>query len=361
MNDSIRERINDLWREAYHLPYGEVKVRVLEESLALTESLRDVDAIFIARLQLAVAGVSSGHAEKGIPSYAWCLAKYEEDPQRFQQHERTLLWYFKNILHCVDQFPRISLEQIESIRTQMASFYRRFGHNMRPVHYTRFVFSLRIGDLRQAAESFDLYTAIPRDNLADCMACEADSDAEYYELLGDWEQAVATAGPNLRQERSCSEVPHRIYSQILRPLALLGRYDEADVFQRKGYRLIRSNPTFLFQLPFQIAYLIHRDRKATALRMFEQHLATAIETHELRSRYYFYVAVRRLLSVVAERKSSQKLNLPQAFPLYAPSGQYELAELIAWLDAELGELGPQFDARNGTNFFTHEVPLQLNY
>ncbi|PQO39975.1 hypothetical protein [Blastopirellula marina] len=361
MNDSLRERINQLWREAYHLPFGEVKVRVLEESLALTESLRDVDAIFIARLQLAAAGTASGHPEKAIPAYAWCLARFEEDPQRFQQHEHHLLWFFKNILHSVDEFPRLTLEQIEDLRTQMTSIYRRFGRNMRPVHYTRFVFSLRIGDLRQAAESLELYSAIPRDELADCLACEADSEAEYYAFIGDMEKTLATAGPNLRQERTCAEVPHRIYCQVLKPLALLGRYEEADEYQRKGYRLIRNNPTFLYHIAFQIAYLVHRNRLTSAVRMFEQHLATAIETHQLRSRFYFYAAAQHLLTQVAQKKSSQKLNLPQAFPLYSDSQEYDLATLIAWLDAELGALGPQFDARNRTNYFTQEIAAQLVY
>ena len=172
---------------------------------------------------------------------------------------------------------------------------------------------------------------------------------------------VEAAEPALAGRVTCEEVPHRTLNYVLRPLALLGRHDEADAHQKKGYRLIRGNPSFLRYVALQIAYLTHRERHRTAVNMFQRHLAWALATFELRSQYMFDLAAIRLLGQLADRRPTAKLNLPQAFPLFDPSGQYELAPLIGWFKDRSRALAERFDARNGNDFFSREMVERLAY
>ncbi|PQO43725.1 hypothetical protein [Blastopirellula marina] len=361
MSDYDAGRVWDLLRQASSLPHGEVQVRLTEEAVNLAETGRDLDLMFAARQKLVGNAVYSGRLEKALPAFAWCLSHLEREPERFSRYKFHLLWEFKNILHNVDEFPQLSNDQISALRDQMANLYRQSGYNMRPVHYTSLTFAMRSGHFAEAAESFAKYRELGRDSVADCLACEADSDAEYYMLVGENEQAVEAGGPTLRRQLICTEVPHRTYCNMLRPLALQGRYEEADEYQRKGYRLVRNKVIFLAHLGWQLAYQAHRDRLSSALRMFEVNLGIALDTFNLRSRYLFFLAARRVLALAAEKKTSQKLNLPQSFPLYSPTEKYDLAELLNWLDAENARVAAQFDARNGNVYHSQDLAQFVNY
>ena len=355
------DRFNRLTAEAASLPHGEVRVRLLEEAVRRADVKRDMEAMFDARMNLAESACFSGQVEKAFTAFAWCLAKFESDADRFRSQQFSVLWKFKNILHNASEFPQLALDQVEELLSQMASLYRRCGYNMRPVHYLRFVFATDIGDREVASESFARFRAEPRDGMADCRACEADSEIEYYNLMEEPERAVEAAMPNLLGRQSCVEVPHRTYSYVLRPLALLGRNEEADGYRRKGYRLIRQNPVFLSHVALQIVYLIHRGRVQPAVRMLERHLSWALKTAQLRARYLFYTAAKRALGHLAKRKPTHKLGFPPAFPAFQRSANYDLAELIGWFDAEQSALGNRFNARNGNDFFTKELAARLDY
>ncbi|PQO39977.1 hypothetical protein [Blastopirellula marina] len=361
MSDYDPEKVFELQSEAYFLPEGEMKLRLLEEAANMAETGRDVDLLFHIKMNVVSAAVMGGHLEKGMPAFAWCLAQYQADPERFSHSEFDILWNFKNILHSVDEFPQLALDQVEALRDQMAALYRASGFNMRPVHYTKLIFAMRAGDFAQAADSFADYQAAGRDPMADCLACEADSDAEYFMLIGENEQALKAGAKPLSGTLKCEEVPNRTLNNMLRPLALLGRYEEADRYQKKGYRLIKSNPVFLGHVGLQIAYLNHSEQETTALKMFETHLPVALDTFQLRSRCFFYYAAKHLLERLAKQDAALKLILPQAFPLYQESGEYEVAALIAWLDDQLQPVAAQFDQRNGNQYHSRELAELLQY
>jgi hypothetical protein len=75
----------------------------------------------------------------------------------------------------------------------------------------------------------------------------------------------------------------------------------------------------------------------------------------------FYAAAKRALAHLAKRKPTHRLDFPPTFPAFERSADYDLAELIGWFDAELSAQGNRFDARNGNDFFTKELPARLDY
>ncbi|PQO43731.1 hypothetical protein [Blastopirellula marina] len=361
MNDFDTDRIQQLWDQADELSHGEIQVRLLDEAVNLAEATRDIDLIFDARKRLASAATFGGHPEKLLPAFAWCLAHYQREPERFQQHQFEMLWYFKYVLNAACQFPQMTTEQFDSLHQQMGELYRQAGYNQRPVHYMRFNFALSSGHMDAAQQAHAAYRSISRDGMADCIACESNTEASYFADLEQHEKSLEIAAPILEGRRRCGSVPHSTYSNVLRTLALLGRYEEADEYQQKGYRLIRDNPSFVGYFGMQIAYLVHRDRLAPALQMLERHLAAALTTHKLSSQHQFYVAAARALGAATAKWKTRKLNLPQSFPLYSADGEYELAPLIDWFDAQATALAARFDQRNGNRYFAAEKAAWLNY
>ena len=68
-----------------------------------------------------------------------------------------------------------------------------------------------------------------------------------------------------------------------------------------------------------------------------------------------------MLKTLAEKKSTQKIALPRAFPMYNPSDEYDLATLIGWFQAECDDLAARFDRRNGNDFHGRELVQRLSY
>ncbi|PQO38831.1 hypothetical protein C5Y96_02885 [Blastopirellula marina] len=361
MSEELGDQIYDLQMQAYNLPTGDTQLRLYEEALRLAEQTRDLDIIFEARIFVAGAAGFSGHEEKAMAALGWCLATFEKNEDRLQEHAFDLLWAFKNFLSSIGDLPQVSQEQFDQLLAQMESLYKRFGYNMRTVHFVRMYFGIMIGNRAMSMESHAKYVAIPRDEMAHCLACEADAEMSYYSFLGDPKTAIKVVSKILSGKQSCAHIPHRTFSGILRPLAMLQRYDEADNYQKRGYRLIRTNRDFLDLVGEQIAYLLHRGKTVAAIRMFERHLAWGLETHELSARFIFYTASKHLFTALPRRKPTRKLSLPTSFPLYEESSEYDVAQLIDWLERETSSLAVTFDRRNGNDYFSNELPTRLKY
>jgi pentatricopeptide repeat protein len=254
---SDQERLEDLLGEAYHLDNGDAKVQLLEEAVKLADALQDVDMSFYSRMQFTEAATFAGRSERLMTSFSWCLAKYKEDPEQFEEYGYDLLWQFKWVIGGVSTFPHIT------------------------------------------------------------------------------------------------------YSTLLRSLAQLNRYDEADEFHAKNYRLIRRNPEFIRQVAEHISYLTHRGNLKKAVSLLEKHVGWITGTYELMPRYYFLTAAAHLLDRLGEGK--KKLKLPKEFEKHDPSGKYDLSQLAGWFKGERDELGAAFDKRNGNDYYSRRVPELLHY
>ena len=353
--------IKSLMDRAAGLPEGELRVTACEEAVRAADVRRDLEAGFRARLKLISACAYGGHGEKSFPAISWCLAQYQQDPERYQFWSYSLLWSYKQLLQEGSAFPQISTEQFEQICNQAAELYRAEGYNLRPIHYIRFAFYADGGNREKAGDLFPVWQKIPRDSMADCKACETESCVEYYGLIGEFEKMVLTAQPSLIGHQSCTDIPHRTFADVLYPLAKLQRYDEADNFQLKGYRLIRGQPDFIRHLGLHVGYLVHRQAFRKAIAVFEQHLTLALNSLEVRNKCYFFAAAAALLRALARTRAKRKLRLPTVFPLYDPSDTYEVASLIQWFTEQRGELARRLDERNGNDFYSREMPQFMEF
>ncbi|QDU95689.1 hypothetical protein [Lignipirellula cremea] len=359
-NDSYDQAAR-LLQEARALPNGDVQLRMTEEAVRLVDRSGDPDFQFYARLKLVEAATFSGKREKSLAAFAWCLSAFQAEPTRYDHYEHDLLWGFKYMLSEAIELPQISRAEFEQLAAQMVELYRRGGYNLRPVHSLQMQFAVSTGEYEIARAELQRYRRMERDPLADCAACEDSNDTEVAGLAGDFKKMLALSEPALAGRVSCATVPHDTCADCLWPLAMLGRYEEADANQRRGYRLIRNNSSFLRSTGRHMAYLVHRNRQRAALGILERHLSWALDTFQLWSQYHFFVAARSLMRLVGEKKTQIKLNLPAPFPLYQKSGEYETAVLVQWFEEKVNTVGERFNQRNGNQFATTEFLQQLEY
>ena len=151
---------------------------------------------------------------------------------------------------------------------------------------------------------------------------------------------------------ACSVIPAATYAVVLTPLLKLGRIEEADAYQAKGYRMIRSNPDFLGDIADHIFYLTCTEKQTKAFKMFERHFEWAFNTTDLHERFVYYSSALPLFQNLVSRKSrKRKLKLPTDISIFQESGAYEVADVAAWLESEVQSLATKFNDRNGNTYY----------
>ena len=347
--------IRSLLREANQLPSGEAQYRVAKEAVRLAEVLGDPEMLFDARMLFVRASCFACYPDEMLVAFAWCVARYRAEPERFSRHQFSLLWAFKYATNEAPELSEISREQIERILAQMAEAYSAHNYNMRTVYYQQFRVALSLGDIDRAAELYPRWTAMQRDRLSDCFACEADTQVRFRIAQQDYAGAIDEAAPILEGKRKCESVPHRTFARMLRPLALLGRHDQARDLQRRGYRIIRSDSEHLSLVAEHIAFLTHDGNLRRAIALFERHLPWAMETDQ-GGRLHFSGAAFALFSRMAEQSDrSRKLRIDRRFELYSPDDSYQPAKLAEWFSADFRPIVEEFDLRNGNDSCAREL------
>jgi hypothetical protein len=349
-----QERLAKLMQEARQLEPTPAQVQILEEAVRLADTLGDIEQAYEVRMELVHSTTFAGYKEKSLVAFTWCLAQFDKEPDNFDAFD--LLWKFKWIVDQLPSFPQISRQQIQKTQDEMEARYLRADFSLRPVHYMRWSNHMHMGDLPLAQEFVTKWQRAPRDEMADCHACELNKHVELLIHLRRDEEAVEMAAPLFAGRLSCANVPDETYGLIVRPLLRLQRLDEAMSFYEKGYRRLRKNRSFLNAIAEQLLALVHARELGKAVGFLERHLAWALETNDLWNRLLFYSAASTLASALAERPGkSRKLRLPTTFPLHREDGTYVSRDLADWFDRETRALADRFNQRNGNDYVTQLV------
>ena len=340
--------------EAQAMQDGPAKCSVLEEIVRLADTQNDIDAGYEARTALVQASNFSGYPEISLVAFTWCLAQFDQHPDRFDLDD--LLWKYKWIVNSLLDFPQISMRQMDDALEDLRKRYERAGYGDYAYHLLRLRRALTIGDDANLPRYYELWKKASRDRMSDCLACVQNLEVRYAVRLQDDEKAWELAQPLLNGRMRCQQVPHTTYGHLLKPLVRLQWLDKAVRLHKTGYRMIASNATFLADVGKHMNFLSVTDNLARASRLLEKHLIWALQTAALDDRFHFYLACQFLLERmrIADQQSL-KLRLPRLFPLYQRSGQYELADLHAWFGQESQELAGRFDQRNGTDAFASDI------
>lgn len=357
-DDISAEHISELIERAATMPHGPSQVSVAEDAVRLADLRRDDGLSFRARKELIESTIFSGFPEKTLVAFAWCLSLCDREPESFKEKEwlltgADLLWCYKWVIENAPNFPQIGRQQLDETIEDMERRYTKYGLSRRPVLLQRTRLAMGVEHSRASARAaFEGFLDAPRDEYADCEACEVNFEVEYLLFTGENERAFERAAPLLEKGLACGEVPHVTFAQLLRPFVEAGRLDDAEHCRRVGYRMCAGQQNFLGEVGFHLDFESARGGRQV-VTMIERHLPIALATLDGTRRFRFYWALRNTARRLAERgREVIALRLPKRVVLASdPEGRPRTDALLGWSQERVDELAAAFDARNGTDAY----------
>lgn len=358
------EDVAALLEQADAMRHGAAQVAVGEEAVRLADLAADDELGFRARKKLIEYTIFSGFPEKTLVAFAWCLGRCDAEPERFHEKEwlwfgPDLLWSYKWIIENAPHFPQISRAQLHETLEDMQVRYLEHGLSLRPVHLQRTRLAMEVADsVPDARAAFAAFSAAPRDDYADCEACERNFEVEVSLFTGEREHAIERAGPLLRNELTCGEVPHITLAILIRPLLELGRADEARRCRRAGYRMCAGQHAFLREVALFTDYESATGGR-NAIAMLERHLPLALDALDGVRRFWMFWAARNVMRRLHARgRESVPIRLPSQLSAECADqcddeGRPLTLALERCFDARIRALAREFDARNETSRFAN--------
>ena len=341
-------QIQELRFKAWGLPNCPTKVSLLEEAVRIADLHNDIECGYDLRQDLIEAATFSGRIDVLMVAFSWCVAQYDRDPERFDEHD--LLWKYKWALADAPDFPQVSRQQIDSLLTDMERRYKAGGHSLHAVHQMRRDAMVAMNDKPAAKKAHTAFTKARVDWLSDCKACTASNTGGYHELFEKWDDVWKSYEPIVKGKLSCHSEPLRSTSSALLPLVRLGKAAKAKELQTAmTKRLARDeNPTP--QAAEHLVFLSVVDETAKAKRVLERYLPKGLEAvsglERLSMLNAAIVFCGRLLN---NGTTAIKVQLPAHLPKADDKGRRDVAEVRAWFEGEARKLAEQFDARNGND------------
>ncbi|MBX7220456.1 MAG: hypothetical protein K1Y36_10965 [Blastocatellia bacterium] len=347
--------IHDLMYQAHQLEDGDpAKIALFEQAINLADSSQNDRLAFAARNSLIDAATFGGQFHKAMAAFAWCLA--QSDKQQTFTSLWNLLWKYKWMVMNAPRYPQIEKPQLEKMFTDAQERFQAYGASLRPLYRAMADNAESLWGEAKRRELLELYLSARRDSLADCSTCELAYEVGEAERFDDPATVIRKAQPILEGRLTCRSQPHGVLAQVLLSLVRLGWLTEAETCHQRGYRLIRTNPNYLWEMASHITYLTLTGNLSRALKLFERHLGWVINTKERAAHFYFLLAVWFLLEQVGEtRKRPLKLTLLATFPLFREDRTYQVADLKAWFQKETETLAGRFNRRNGNDYFDRQI------
>ncbi len=333
--------------EAWELDNGPARVAILEEAVRLADALGDLEYSIETRNELIEAATFSGADEKSLVAFSWCLARFDEDPEPFDEDD--LLWRYKWIVGTVAGFPRVPKSRIHEMEDDLELRLAKAGYGPAPAHQLRAENGLTMGDLERAGNYYQQWKSTPKDNMADCSACLLNQEVRYFIRMERDKEALKAAKPLLDGRLICEVVPESTFGSVLLSMMRLGLHDDAAATHLKGYRKVAGDSNYLEEVAEHLMYLVCQDNTKKGSRLLEKHLGWALDSASGLPRFEFFLSATLLVESLGRRRgrSPLKLLLPRAFPLWNEEGRYKAGELAAWFRDQTTQLARQFDDRNG--------------
>ena len=326
------------------------QIGIVEQLIRAADAAGDLHEGYHARMQLIGLTQYQARKDKSLVAFSWCLGQADQHPDEFDPHE--LLWKFKWMLEFLPASFAVSKEKIHSVEDEMETRLLAAGYNCRPVEFLRWNSALMMDDHDRCNESFAKWKSIPRDEMADCEACELHAVVRLHAWQGDDTQAIHVAKNLVSRKLSCMEVPEFTYQTLVRPYLRTGQMDTFLKLQPGWYEKTRTSPDYLSVIAELAFGLTAANKINDAAEMILNHTnwAAKVVDHEDE---FVYTSVA---SIVLERFAKQgsetlKRTLP---PNYGPARDARVCrteELAHWFKEQASAISQRFDKRNGNDFY----------
>ncbi len=347
-----QEEIDNLREQVAQCPDHAEKVPLLEAAVRASDAIGNDELSYELRVELIESATWSNQYDRALVAFSWCLSRHDQVNSPISQW--SLLWRFKWVLQNITYMPNVSCEQIERLEDDMQMRLDAEGYNRRAVEYIRFLNRARMGQLETAAGHYRKWKLTSRDPMADCRACEYDSEVEYFLHRGDNEKALSIARKLVDGELGgCREVPERPFGRIIRLLLRCDLIDEAKERQKAGISLLAGKHQFLRYIAEHVLLLARTKQYSRALRLIDKHLRSAAQMVDSDAQLLFFHAVSLSLeSMTADSYGPVQLRLADSHPAFDTSGTYQPGELSTWYLREATKLSDAFDKRNQNDSYT---------
>lgn len=346
-------QIDELVMSTWGMDNGPTKVAILEQAVRLADAHNEDEHGFGARLDLIDAATFGGSPDVALVAFAWCLAKVDAEPQRFDVG--PLLWKYKWTVDAAVEYPTIAKQQLADMLDDMERRYRAAGSGLHPVHQTAREAYRVMGDLPAAKAAHSRVVKSRRSFLSNCEACEQHAQVKFYLDLGQRGRAYKKAEPLLAGRLSCMEVPHCTYSHLLLPKLFDGEAELAAEYHRQGTRLLGHNPKFVTEAARHLIYLTVADELPAAVKYLQKHLPNAVACTCPAWKFEFARAATFCFDRLAERPRPLKVRLPANLGLPKGVDGTNLTALRDHFAAEARVIGKAFDARNGNDRYARRL------
>lgn len=358
------EELEQLITEAADAMWGPELAAVLDAALALALEQGDESGEYRVRLIMGSNAQMMGDSDALLTNFAWCLAKYDDDPLTFpaQPDEGSdLMWQFKWMAGVLGADPRFSREQIDAVVADMDAHFRNANLGLSGVAMARFEAAFYNGHLDEAKEAFRTLKSTEQDFYSHCDACVRSVSMDYHLSIGDIDSGLREFDEIMDGEFSCSEEPENAISMVLLPQLRTGTFEGLDILHRRSLRAARGTPDNLGIIANHIVFCAVTGNEARGVALAERHLAwLGHDPLSHRKHLNFLSAVALLMEKVAAaghgkipiRGSDSAVLNPF---LGQRSGVLSAAELAPLCWAAADALAADFDVRNGNDWHAGKV------
>ena len=361
--DDARAKIETLLAEEYELWYGPQKRVAIDEAVALADEIGDEDLQFKARMALTNCAVTTGDTDAQLSSFAWCLAKYDQDPVRFADSPHgDVLWHYKWAIGALVGSPIFSRAQIEATLDDMEAHYKQANAGLQGVAWMRLDYAENTGRLDQAMDLRRQFLATPRDHYSDCDACTRSGLAGLALSVGDEAEALRLVDEIINGDydgrHSCTEEPERALSRVLEPMLHAGQFDEARAAHLRSYRLARTNPDLIDTIARHLRFCAITGNEARGLALAERHIGWL--THDALNeagQHSLLLGLAVALTAVTRAGHGDEIVRGATDPGLARlfgehDGAWQVADLAEAAWAAAASIAAKFDARNGNSYIS---------
>lgn len=337
-------------RAAYQLPAGHAKAQRFE---VLAERAREADDRRLETevlLELSDAYSMAAEQHKQPTVFGRMLWLLDHFPDAVGPLSHNIHWQLKWMTSGLLTNPDVPLSVTYRWFDELEQRYRQRGHSLRPVHALRAALALNMGDTASASAQMEASIAAPRDEMADCQACEHSDWGRWRAALGDDEGALQHWAPVLDGTLKCREEPHYVLGKAALPLLRAGRVDEARGAFLVGYSLARQKISLLQAVGQHIEFCALTGNEARGLEILAEHQAWLTDREASASKRLAFtggvaVLLRRLTALGHG-------TLPVG-------ASRTVTSLSAELEEEIRSICARFDARNGNSAVSDRVDARL--
>ena len=304
----------------------------LLEAIELADAENDMDLGF----RIRKGYISSCHSEPDklmlIAHYGWCLARHDEDPERFP----ASLWEYKWVVNAAPDFAGVSREQLLELGEDLRRRFDAVGASKGPAGVAKCDIASSLGDLEMLETELQAWLSTPKTgHLNDCSTCDITSEVYYLVVLGRHEEAIAAGEPVITGGRRCASQPHYAYSNLLESARAVGDEELAEMLSAAGLDLLRNDPDFTQAFGNHFRHFAVTGQLDKGLAVLQR--IAPLATGDDGTLFAFYRGARLLLALADAQ------------------GRDDLTALHEQVDGQAEELAARFNKRNGNTFYSDKL------